>query len=86
MPIISAFFGIIIRMFYREHEPPHFHAEYQGQQGKFNFEGEIIGGQIQSRTARHLIRQWAALHRRELEANWGKMKAGRPLERIEPLR
>ena len=41
MPIISTFFGIVIRMFYREHEPPHFHADYQGQQGKFNFDGKM---------------------------------------------
>ena len=33
------FFGIIIRMFHREHNPPHFHAEYQGQAGVFNFDG-----------------------------------------------
>jgi hypothetical protein len=85
MPIISAFFGIVIRMFYKEHEPPHFHAEYQGQQGKFRFDGQIVAGDIQSRTARRLIRQWASLHRRELEANWENMKAGSPLERIAPL-
>ena len=36
MPIISLFFGIVIRMFYREHEPAHFHAEHQGQHGKFD--------------------------------------------------
>ena len=34
MPIISAFFGIVIRMYYRDHEPPHFHAEHAGQQAK----------------------------------------------------
>jgi hypothetical protein len=38
VPIVSVFFGIVIRMFYREHEPAHFHAEYQGQQGKFTFD------------------------------------------------
>ena len=43
MPIISVFFGIIIRMYYKEHEPPHFHAEHQGQQGKFDFSGEMTG-------------------------------------------
>jgi hypothetical protein len=85
MPIISLFFGIVIRMFYKEHEPVHFHAEYQGQQGKFDLEGEMVVGNIQSRTALRLIREWASLHRRELETNWKKMKAGRPLERIEPL-
>lgn len=85
MPIVSMFFGIVIRMFYQEHEPAHFHAEYQGQQAKFSFDGEMIVGNIRSATARRLIREWASLHRPELEANWEKMKAGRPLERIAPL-
>ncbi len=85
MPIISTFFGIVIRMFYKEHDPPHFHAEHQGQQAKCNFDGEIMAGYIGSRTARALIRRWAVSHRRELEANWERMKAGRALDRIEPL-
>src|SRR5208283_1484040 len=54
MPIISAFFGIIIRMFYNEHDPPHFHAEHQGQLAVFSFDGEIARGRIRSRTAREL--------------------------------
>jgi len=85
MPIISTFFGIIIRMFYQEHEPPHFHAEHQGQQAKCDFDGEIVAGYIRSATARNLIRQWALSHRAELELNWQKMKAGESLDRIEPL-
>jgi hypothetical protein len=72
-------------MFYKEHEPPHFHAEHQGQQAKCDFDGEIIAGHIRSVTARALIRRWAISNRRELKANWGKMKEGRPLDRIEPL-
>ena len=64
MPIISTFFGIVIRMFYKEHEPPHFHAEHQGQQAKFNFDCEIIAGYIRSGTARALIRRWTVAHRR----------------------
>lgn len=85
MPIISVFFGIVVRMFYREHEPAHFHAEYQGQQGKFDFDGNAIAGTIQSGTALRLIADWARRHRAELELNWEKTKAGRPLDRIEPL-
>lgn len=85
VPIISVFFGIVVRMFYREHEPPHFHAEYQGQQGKFDFDGRMTAGTVQSGTALRLIREWAILHRGELERNWEMMKAGRPLARIEPL-
>ena len=85
MPIISMFFGIVIRMFYREHEPAHFHAEYQGQQAKFDFAGEMIAGDISSKTARRLIKEWASKNRAELEANWQNMKAGQTLEKIEPL-
>ena len=85
MPIISTFFGIVIRMFYQEHEPAHFHAEYQGQQATFLVTGEILAGAIRSGTARRLIREWAAEHRGELEANWARMKAGQALERIRPL-
>ncbi len=85
MPIISVFFGIVVRMFYKDHEPAHFHAEYQGQQGKFGFDGIQMVGNVQSGTALRLIAEWAAAHRAELERNWEMMKAGRPLERIEPL-
>lgn len=63
----------------------HFHAEHQGQHGKFDFDGRMIAGNITSKTALELIREWARLHRTELETNWSKMKAGRPLERIAPL-
>jgi len=85
MPIISAFFGIVIRMYYKEHEPAHFHADHAGQQAKFDFGGEVIAGAIASRSALRRIRAWAELHRAELDSNWAKMKAGQPLEAIAPL-
>ncbi len=86
MPAISIFFGIVIKMFYNEHEPAHFHAEYQGQRGKFDLTGRMVVGNIGSKTARRLIRQWAKEHEAEIRANWLRMKAGKPLEVIEPLR
>jgi len=85
MPIISMFFGIVIRMHYREHEPAHFHAEFHNASSKFDFEGTMIVGNIRSRTALGLIRNCAVAHRGALETNWRKMKEGRPLDRIEPL-
>jgi uncharacterized protein DUF4160 len=85
VPIISIFFGIVVRMYYKEQEPAHFHAEHQGQDGKFDFSGKMIAGNIQSKTALRLIREWAVLHRAELEANWARMKAGQPLDKIAPL-
>jgi hypothetical protein len=72
-------------MFYQEHEPGHFHAEYQGQQATFLFSGELLAGEIRSGTARRLILEWAAEHRGELEANWARMKTGQALARIRPL-
>jgi hypothetical protein len=48
MPIISAFFGIVIRVYYKEHEPAHFHAEYASRQAKFAFDGGLIAGEIAS--------------------------------------
>jgi hypothetical protein len=85
VPIISTFFGIVIRMFYREHEPAHFHAEHRGQQATFDLDGELLAGEIRSKTALRLIREWTAIHRSQIGANWARMKAGEPLERIEPL-
>lgn len=85
MPIISTFYGIVIRMFYEDHPPPHFHAEYQGEHGKFGFDGVMTVGNIRSRRALRLIHEWAELHRVELEANWDRARAKRPLDRIPPL-
>jgi hypothetical protein len=55
------------------------------QQAKFAFDGALIAGEIASAGAVRRIRNWAQLHRSELEANWAKMKAGQPLESIAPL-
>ena len=56
MPVISTFFGIIIRMFFDDHEPPHFHVEYQGQFSTFDFSGELLAGELRSARARRLDR------------------------------
>ena len=85
MPCISEFFGIVISMDYREHGVAHFHAEHQGQQATFTFDGEVLAGSLRSGTALRLIREWAVAHAGELEANWGRARAGQPLQRVAPL-
>ncbi|HXI11785.1 MAG TPA: DUF4160 domain-containing protein [Thermoanaerobaculia bacterium] len=85
MPIISAFFGIIIRMYFDDHGVAHFHAEYQGEQASFDLNGQLLAGEMKSRTARKLIKDWARLHRAELEANWKRAKKLVPLNQIAPL-
>jgi hypothetical protein len=85
VPVVSTFFGIVVRMFYREHGVPHFHAEYQGQQATFAFDGQVLAGDMSSRAALRLIREWSLANRRDLEANWERARAGQPLEGIAPL-
>ena len=75
------FFGIIIRMYYKEHEPRHFHAEHQSQQGKFSFSGEMTIGNIQSRTALRLIREWAVLQRGRTADELGADEGGSAAQR-----
>lgn len=85
MPEICRFFGIIIRMFYDEHEPPHFHVEFQGNKAVFDFSGNIMHGNINSRTATKLVREWIDLRRKELEEDWALSKAGKQINKIAPL-
>lgn len=86
MPTISMFFGIIIRMFNNgEHNPPHFHANYQGFNATFNLDGDLTKGEMPQKQCK-LIAAWAALHREELEANWALAMNEEPLYKIDPLR
>ena len=85
MPIIATFFGIIVRMYFGDHNPPHFHVEFQGEKATFNFGGQLLAGSISSGTARKLVRDWARRHKLELMINWKNIEEGRPLNRIKPL-
>ena len=72
-------------MFFGEHNPPHFHAEYQGTEGIFNFEGEMLQGNIKSKTALRLIKEWTVLRRIELDENWRNISEKTAINKIEPL-
>ena len=85
MPYVSMFFGIIIRMFYNDHNPPHFHAEYQGTEGLFDFNGRMLQGTVRSSIAKGLIKKWAKLHKDELMQNWLSIQQKGIINRIEPL-
>lgn len=85
MPVISMFFGIIIRMYFDDHNPPHFYVEYQGRKALFDFKGNILKGSIRSKTATKLIREWIDLHEKELSQDWELAKRGKELKKIDPL-
>lgn len=84
MPVISRFFGVVITILYRDHDPPHFHATY----GEFEIAVNIRDGQVRGEIpgrARALVLEWLALHREELLADWDRARAGQPLVPIPPL-
>jgi len=85
MPIVAIFFGITIRMYYDEHDPPHFHAEYQGRKALIDFRGNVLRGNLGSRTALRLVREWIDLRVTELQENWDSLRSGKEIERIAPL-
>ena len=85
MPIICAFFGIVIRMFYDDHNPPHIHAEYQSRKALLDFRGNILRGDLQSRTALKLVREWIDLRYAELLEDWELAKQGKEIKTIDPL-
>lgn len=85
MPTISRFYGIIIRMFFDEHAPPHFHAEYA------EFHAQIVIETLQVRVgglprrALALVLEWAASHQAELLENWKLCGQHHQPKRIQPL-
>lgn len=86
MPTISSFFGIVIAMYFDDHEPPHFHARHAGRQAKVRIDSlEILVGNLETRDER-LVLAWAELHQAELAENWRRAREGETLEPIEPLR
>ena len=87
MPAISMFLGIIIRMFNNgsDHNPPHFHATYQGYNATFTLDGELKEGEM-PKAQRKYIAAWAELHKDELSANWELAMNEEPLFKIDPLR
>ena len=85
MPEISRFFGIVIRIHYADHSPPHFHAVYQGRSVEIDIRTlAIIEGRIAPR-ALGLTLEWAALHQEELATSWQLAAAGQAPRRIAPL-
>jgi hypothetical protein len=85
MPEICRFFGIVIKMFYNDHQPSHFHAEYSGSDALILIGSlEIYRGEL-PRRALALVLEWAALNRNELRRNWQLAQGGGSPQPIPPL-
>lgn len=85
MPEISRFLGIIITMYFNEHNPPHFHARYGDHRAEIAIETlSIIAGRLPPRVL-GLVMEWGALHRQELIEDWELARRQVELKRIAPL-
>ena len=84
MSEISRFFGIVIAMYHREHDPAHFHARYGSYKVTVRIADGYISGKLPAR-AQALVLEWWNLHREDLAENWRLAKELKPLTRIQPL-
>ena len=85
MPEISRFYGIVIRMYFNDHAPSHFHAEYGDAEMVVSIQTlAVIGGKLPSR-ATSLVMEWAAQHQAELQAAWQRARNMQAPGKIDPL-
>lgn len=85
LPRISTFYGIVITMYFYDHEPPHFHAQYAEHHAVIAIDGgTVLVGGLPGRALK-LVDEWASLHREELVAGWSRAKDGGTPEPIDPL-
>ncbi len=85
MPTIAYFLGISVRMFFNDHDPPHFHVRYQGFRARVRIvNGEVIDGRLPP-TVTRVLKEWTALRREALMRNWQAARTDGTLERIAGL-
>lgn len=84
MPEISRFLGIVIAMYYNDHEPAHFHAVYGSLEITVEVESGITRGTFPPRALAH-VQEWRELHKTELIQNWGFARKREPLIKVSPL-
>jgi hypothetical protein len=85
VPEISRFFGIVVQMYYADHDPPHFHVRYGGQKALIAIGTlAVLRGKLSPR-AMSLVTEWAGLHQAELMEDWKLARQEAELKPIAPL-
>jgi len=85
MPELSRFLGIIIAMYYNDHNPPHFHVLYNEYDAEIEISNlTILEGKLPPRVL-GLVMEWADLHKKELIDDWNLLQAGEKHNKIQPL-
>ena len=89
MPSISAFYGLIVYMYFKDnkqHKLPHIHVTYSGEEVIVSLtDGNILEGEIPSSKMK-LVYAWIEIHKEELMANWELATNGELPYKIEPLK
>lgn len=88
MPELSKFYGIIVRMIFRDdlkHNKPHIHVYFNEYNASIGLDGEILAGNLPIKQLK-LVQAWLAIHEDELYSAWNNAVRGIPFEKIEPLR
>ena len=88
MPILSAFYGIIVQMFYEKsgrHHVPHIHVEYGENTAVLDLQGNLLAGSLPTNKMNILL-GWMEIHKEELELNWKLILRNHPPMKIRPLR
>ena len=85
MPEICRFYGIIVKMFFADHNPPHFHVNYDEFNAIIDIGSlSVIAGKLPPR-ALGLTMEWAAIHQEELSKFWEEAQRLQPIGKIAPL-
>jgi hypothetical protein len=85
MPELSRFLGIVILMYFNDHNPPHFHVEYSEYEASITIiELSILEGDLPSRILGYVV-EWASMHKQELMNNWNMIQSAGKYLKIPPL-
>ena len=85
MPELSRFYGIIIYMYFREHDPPHFHAAYGEHEASIDIRTfGVLAGHLPARSL-GLVVEWAELHKDEIQEAWNRARDHQLPHKIAPL-
>ena len=85
MPELSRFLGIVIAMYFNDHNPPHFHVLYNEYDAEIEIRNfTVLNGKLPARVLGLAI-EWAELHKDELMENWNLLQEGKTYKKIKPL-
>lgn len=85
MPEISRFFGIIVSLFWRDHNPPHIHFTYGDYECSMSIVDRVVDGKAPAKVIAK-VNEWIDIHESEILSAWEKAQNGEKIEKITPLK